>query len=116
MNAKKPRRDITEGERMLRSRGAKRTCLIAEERRHSPRWFYLSFATDYEFLGAAIARANGLLTAVQRTTDLGINPGGEVMCIPFNRRDMKRIPADLRNRLLSQAEVLEHLEGKRMGE
>src|ERR1017187_10336159 len=89
MNAKKPRRDITEGERMLRSRGAKRTCLIAEERRHSPRWFYLSFATDYEFLGAAIARANGLLTAVQRTTDLGINPGGEVMCIPFNRRDMK---------------------------
>ena len=80
MNVKRPRHDITEGERILHSRGAKRARLIAEERRHSPGWFYLSFATDFEFLGAAVVRAQGFLTAVQRASDLGISPGGDVVC------------------------------------
>lgn len=65
MNARKPRCDIAEGERMLRSRGAKRARLIAEERRHSPGWFYLSFATDHGFLGAAADLRNRLLTGAE---------------------------------------------------
>src|ERR1039458_5573411 len=72
--------DRTLGERWLMARGARRAGIIAEERRHAARWHYLSFADDVGFLGAVIVRSHGFLTAVQRATDLGINPGGEVMC------------------------------------
>ena len=92
------------GERMRRAKGARRALLIAEERQHKARWFYLSFATGYAFLGAAIVRGHGFLTAIQAASDLNINPGGEVMDRPLNWRHMKR-PADLRNRLLSKKEV-----------
>jgi hypothetical protein len=102
---------------MLRSRGAKRARLIAEERIHSPSWFYLSFATDYEFLGAAVVRAQGFLTAVQRASNLGINPRGDVMCQgPILRKGLHGVPAALRNRLLTEAEVRRHLDGKRVSE
>ena len=46
------------GERMRRAKGARRAVLIAEERQQKARWIYLSFATGYEFLGAAIVRAS----------------------------------------------------------
>ena len=101
---------------MLRSRGGRRARLLAEEGRHSLGWFYLSFATEYEFLGATIVWAHGLLTAVERASDLGINPGGEVMCCLIPRRNLRRVPADLRNRLLSEGEVRKRLAGKRTGE
>jgi hypothetical protein len=68
-------------------------------------------------------RAQGELTAVHRTKDLAIHPLGpdayipnDVMCTPLNWRDMKRIPKDLRDRLLTEAEVRERLEGKRVDE
>src|ERR1700678_538527 len=64
------------GERMRRAKGARRALLIAEERQHKARWIYLSFATGYEFLGAAIVRGHGFLTAIQRDSDLTLNPGG----------------------------------------
>jgi hypothetical protein len=100
----------TLGERMLRAKGARRAVLIAEERQQKARWFYLSFATGYAFLGAAIVRGHGFLTAIQAASDLNINPGGEVMDRPLNWRHMKRIPTDLRNRLLSKEEVDTRLE------
>jgi hypothetical protein len=100
----------TLGERMLRAKGARRALLIAEERQHKARRIYLSFATGYEFLGAAIVRGHGFLTAIQRASDLNINPGGGVMDRPLNWRHMKRIPANLRNRLLSKEEVDTRLE------
>jgi len=94
---------------------AKRARLIDEEHHHTARWHYLSFATDCEFLGAAIVRAHGVITATQRAADLGINPGGEVMCQPIPRKEVPRVPADLRNRLLSAEEVLKRLGGKTVG-
>ena len=100
----------TLGERMRRAKGARLALLIAEERQHKARWFYLSFATGYEFLGAAIVRGHGFLTAIQHASDLNINPAGGVMHRPLNWRHMKRIPADLRNRLLSKEEVDTRLE------
>src|ERR1700722_9395097 len=90
----------TLGERMRRAKGARRALLITEERQHKARWFYLSFATGYAFLGAAIVRGHAFLAAIQRASDLNINPGGGVMSGALNWRHMKRIPADLRNRLL----------------
>jgi hypothetical protein len=70
-----------------------------------------------------IVRAHGELTAIQVTRDLGICPlepdayiPNDVMCTPLNWRDMKRIPTDLRNRLLSEAEMRSRLDGKRVDE
>lgn len=42
--------------------------------------YYLSFASEAGFLGGAFVHAHGIITAVERTNDLGINPGGEVAC------------------------------------
>jgi hypothetical protein len=75
------------------------------QRQQKSRWIYLSFATGFAFLGAAIVRGHGFLTAIQRASDLNINPGGGVMSRALNWRHMKRIPANLRDRLLSGEDV-----------
>jgi hypothetical protein len=106
--------DRTIRERQLTAKGSRRAAIIAEERRHAARWHYLSFADRTAFLGGVIVRAYGFLTAVQRATDLGINPGGEVMCQPIPRKDLWRVPASLRNRLLSEDELWNRLDGRRM--
>jgi hypothetical protein len=106
--------DRTVGERKLIAKGARRAAIIAEEHRHAARWHYLSFADDTAFLGGVIVRSYGFLTAIQRATDLGINPGGEVMQTPIPRKDLWRVPKELRNRLLSEDEVQDRLEGRMM--
>jgi len=98
------------------AKGARRAAVIAEEHRHAVRWHYLSFASEAGFLGAVIVRSYGFLTAIQRASDLGINPGGEVMCTPIPRKHLYRVPSDLRNRLLTEAEVRKRLEGRRASE
>ena len=42
------------------------------------RW-YLSFATEDEFLGAVIVDADNVIDATIKAHTLGINPGGEVL-------------------------------------
>jgi len=106
--------DRTLGERWLMAKGVRRAAIIAEEHRHAACWHYLSFADETSFLGGVIVRSYGFLTAIQRATDLGINPGGEVMCTPIPRKDLWRVPPDLRNRLLSEDEVRKRLEVRRM--
>jgi hypothetical protein len=116
-NLPKSRRpDTTLDERQLMAKGARRAAIIAEERSHAARWHFLSFAGETSFLGGAIVRSYGFLTSVQRASDLGINPGGEVMCTQIPRKDVWRVPADLRNRLLSEEEVRERLDGRRVCE
>lgn len=115
MNAM-PRWDILDGQRLLRAGGGRRTRLIAEESRRALGWFYLSFAAEDGFLGAIIVWAHGILTAVERASDLGMNPGGDVLCCPIPRQHLRRVPADLRHRLLSEAEVRRRLDGKRLDE
>ena len=70
--------DRTLGERQLMAKGTRRAAIIAEERQHAARRHYLSFADEGGFRGGVIVRSYGFLTAIQRATDLGINPGGEV--------------------------------------
>lgn len=63
--------------------------------------YYLSFASEAGFLGGAFVHAHGIITAVDRANDLGINPGGEVLCwgpIPPPE-------SDLMDRLLSKQEI-----------
>jgi hypothetical protein len=85
---------------------------IAEELTHAPRWHYLSFANNEAFLGAAIVRAHGIVTAVERARKLAIYPGGEVMGAPIKSKELSRVPKELRNRLLTETEVRSKLEVK----
>jgi len=109
------RSHITVGGRLHLSRAGS-ALMVAQERRQSLGWFYLSFANGYEFRGATIIWAHGILTAVQRASELGIDPGGQVLCCPIPRKHLRRVPDHLRHRLLSEAEVREMLDGKRIGE
>jgi hypothetical protein len=69
-------------------------------------WWYLSFAGVEGFRGGTYVRAFGEAFAVARATDLGINPGGEVMIVgPLTEATMGAVPAWKRERLLSSEEL-----------
>jgi hypothetical protein len=78
--------------------------LLEEEAGGEKRPWYLSFATDDEFLGGCVVEAYGIATAIVRTHVLGINPGGEVMGVPVPEEDRDRLPHD---RLLTREEIEE---------
>lgn len=87
--------------------------VVAAERQRPIGWYYLSFAGEAAYLGSAIVRAHGILTAIQRATDLGIlRSRCDVTCWPIPKNDLQRVPPDLRNRLLTEREVRERLDGK----
>lgn len=61
-----------------------------------PAWYWLSFIDPdrpqgRRFLGVAVVRAEGPLSATNKAHDLGINPGGEVAIIRLPD-DYKVIP------------------------
>ena len=92
-----------------------RAVKIEAEKQTPEMLWYLSFAKG-EFLGGAVVRAHGIFTALARCKELKINPGGEVMAWPIEEEDEWRVPDDLRDRLLSEKEVRERMQGKRVNE
>jgi len=109
--AEKPR--IAEVAKLERQRAAQ----LARERQKRAQWYWLSFANKKGFLGAAIVWAHGIETAVLRARDLNISRGFrktvKIFCEPISYRIMKEhVPPDLRNRLLSEEEVLSRLQGR----
>jgi hypothetical protein len=100
--------------RSVARRVGRRAALLAEERKQPLGWHYLSFANNTGFLGGAIVRGRGILTAIERCDKLGINPGGEVMSWRIPTADLHRVTPGLRNRLLSEREVREKLQGERV--
>jgi hypothetical protein len=91
-----------------------------EEAREPEQWWYLSFCDPQrpkgtQFLGVCIVRGRGVLTAMQRSHALGLNPGGE--CASWAIGDQQ--PPLPVNRLLSKAELgpsktIEELEAEGM--
>lgn len=79
----------------------------------SIRWFYLSFA-DRKFLGAAVVKAPDPNSAIERARELGIPAQGEVMIWVIKDNQMHLVPDDMRNRVLTEREVLERLDGERI--
>ena len=67
------------------------------------RWHYVSFA-DREFLGAVVIKAHGTTDAVRLCHMLNINPGGQVLCVPWAAGEPLP-PEHMRYRLLTKAEV-----------
>jgi hypothetical protein len=81
-----------------------------QEREKNPEsWFYLSFASGRAFLGGAIVRANGPASAIQRAVGIGIHfADAGVECTPVTDEELaEHIPAELRDRLLTEEEVRE---------
>lgn len=88
-----------------KKRRARIAAMIADEEKNGAfGWHYLSFASE-TFLGAVIVKAFGMTTAIRRSHELGINPGGSVQHTPFP--DDLVPPEKYCYRLLTKAEVLE---------
>lgn len=89
--------------------------LAAEEAATPKRLFYLSYASETEFLGAIIIETRGMTTAMMETHALGINPGGECMGIEIPPENYP--PKECWNRLLSREEVERYMgPGQYIGE
>jgi hypothetical protein len=96
----------------------KRAKELARERRQRGGWYWLGFANNSRFLGGAIVWAHGFETATLQARKLNITRAFrgqlETFCESISARDMERVPASLRNRLLSENEVLEQLDGQHL--
>lgn len=82
--------------------------LAKEKAENRTRILWLSFCDPEktkgsQFLGVIITEALGLLHAIHKTWDFGINPGGEVLST-----EVKNVPhlEQVRDRLLSKAELI----------
>ena len=67
------------------------------------RWWWLSFADDDGFRGLVILEAPGFIAAVEKSRELGINPGGQVRGLEIPPHGMHLFPEKYRNRLLPRA-------------
>jgi hypothetical protein len=82
---------------------ARRAQILTDELSQPLRWFYLSFADDDGFRGAAIVEAHGPAHALQLTHRLGINPGGEIAT--WEIPEGAPLPDAAKNRLLSKEDL-----------
>ena len=76
---------------------------LLEEAQYPLRFWYLSFVDDDGFRGGVIIEAPGFVTAVHRTHELHISPGGEVAGAPIPEGQVPT--ADFHERLLSLEEL-----------
>jgi hypothetical protein len=93
---------------------ARRDKLLKEEAQEPESWWWLSFAGEAGFLGAILTRARGFITAVQKTHELGINPGGEVKGVQIPDEIMTQAPIDhtqFADQILSKQDIEEKLGG-----
>lgn len=89
---------------------ARRVHLIEQEMMEPAGWYWLSYCDPSkprgkQFLGVAVVRAHGVVTAAQRAWKLKINPGGEMVCYDLPDGMIETIPENLRERLLTKAEA-----------
>lgn len=73
-----------------KERRARIDAMLAEEATRPLTWWWISFADDARFLGCTVVAAPGMATAIQRTHELGCNPGGSVAA-----RQLLDIPLDI---------------------
>lgn len=68
-------------------------------------WWYLSFASTDQFLGATAVMGSDEMDAISNSIQLGLNPGGEVLAIPLD----DEVPTELRNALITSKSELENI-------
>jgi hypothetical protein len=116
---------FADGEKMReRTFKARRDKLLKEEAQEPEAWWWLSFCDPdlpegSQFLGGIFTKARGFVSAIQKTHDLGINPGGEVKGagpIPdevANASPEGRKHVELADRLLSRKDIDDNFGGAR---
>jgi len=60
---------------------------------------------DEQFLGAVIVEGTDLKEATKFAWNKGINPGGEILFLPFNFEEHPEMIDYPKNKLMSQAEI-----------
>ena len=75
-------------------------------------WWYLSFATQTDFLGGVIVQGGSVIEATKEAWRLGINPGGEVLGVEVPPEFP--LPPDMTNRLLAKDEVMTRLRSEKI--
>lgn len=80
--------------------------VLREELTQPETWLYTSFADDV-FKGVVIIKGHGITDALSKCNILGINPGGQVICVPLPDEIIAQVPETYRNRLLSKIDILE---------
>jgi hypothetical protein len=78
--------------------------VMLEELGEPEKWHYVSFA-DTSFREVVIIKAHGVTDAITKCHTLGINPGGQVMCVPMPDEVINQVSESHRNRLLSKEDV-----------
>jgi hypothetical protein len=76
--------------------------ILAEESQEIETWWWLSFADDNGFRGAAMVRGRGILSAVHEASRLGLNPGGDVAGLSLQDHEP---PSEWVGRLLTREGV-----------
>ena len=79
--------------------------LLDKEATQPEHLMWLSFADDDRFLGGVYVVARGLMHAIERTIQLGVNPGGQVAAWDVPEENAARVKPEWRDRLLNKAEV-----------
>jgi hypothetical protein len=77
--------------------------------------YWLSFARDIGFIGAAIVQADSMRDAHAEATRLGCNPGGQIAGVHILADIAPRIPREYIGRLMSREEC-EKLDGMMGGD
>lgn len=85
---------------------ARKHQLLQEEATQPEQWWWLSFADHDGFRGGVLTKARGFISAIQKATELEINPGGAVRGMPCNPPPEHLQYAD---QLLSYQDVKEKL-------
>lgn len=89
--------------------------VILKEQEGSLQWYYGSFATEKDFLGAVVMQAHGPVTLALGAHRLGINPGGQLLALSLPNEELPG--KKWRNRLLSREQVQQiWLDAKPLGE
>jgi len=78
------------------------------------KFYFISFATDYQFLGGLVIQGTDAKDALRQAKEKGLHPGGDPLTTSLTAGDMRRIPEDLRGRLLSHAECIARLAARRI--
>ena len=83
----------------------RKVTLLEQEHEQSPALWWMSFRDPNkpkgrQFLGVAIVEAPGFMHAVQKTWELNINPGGEIVA-----EQVEGVSVEYHNRLLSRADL-----------
>ena len=67
--------------------------------------WYISFATDDEFLGSAIVLGTDLESAAAAAHEQGCNPGGQALGAPLPPEESVKVPSGSIGRLLTKEDV-----------